>query len=132
MTAFVDTSAFYAVIDADDAKHEVARNVWERLLDGRDTLHTTNYVLIETTALLQSRIGIDGLRTFTADVMPVLAVTWVDEGTHRSACHALLVSSHRALSLVDCVSFEVMRRQGIDRVFCFDNHFAEQGFQVIS
>jgi predicted nucleic acid-binding protein len=131
VTAFVDTSAFYAVIDGDDERHEAARNAWERLLDGRDTLHTTNYVLVETIALLHSRIGMDGLRTFTADVMPILAVTWVDEGTHRSAHHALLVSSRRALSLVDCVSFEVMRRQGIDRVFCFDDHFAEQGFQVI-
>ena len=131
MTAFVDTSALYAVIDADDERHEAARNAWERLLDGRDILHTTNYVLVETIALLQSRIGTDGLRTFMADVTPVLTVTWVDEGTHRSAQHALLLSSRRALSLVDCVSFEVMRRQGIDRVFCFDDHFTEQGFQVI-
>ncbi len=131
MTVFVDTSAFYAVIDADDDRHPTAKHAWEGLLDERDTLHTTNYVLVETIALLQSRIGMEGVRTFTADVMPVLAVMWVDEGTHRWAHHALLISSRRALSLVDCVSFEVMRRQGIDRAFCFDEHFAEQGFQVI-
>ncbi len=131
MTAFIDTSAFYAVIDADDERHRAARGARERLLDGRESLQTTNYVLVETLALLQSRIGMEGVRTFTASVMPILTITWVDEGTHRAAHHALLVSSRRTLSLVDCVSFEVMRRRGIDRAFCFDDAFAEQGFQVI-
>jgi len=35
------------------------------------------------------------------------------------------------LSLVDCVSFEVMRRIGMNRVFCFDPHFEEHGFEVL-
>jgi len=58
-------------------------------------------------------------------------VTWVDEGTHRSAHHALLVAGRRQVSLVDCVSFELMRRLAVDRAFCFDPHFAEQGFEVL-
>ncbi len=131
MSAFIDTSAFYAVLDADDDRHGDARAEWERLLAGGDTLHTTNYVLVETAALLQNRIGFDGLRTLTADVLPVIDVVWIDEGMHRSAWHALLVSSRRNLSLVDCTSFEAMRRLGLDQAFCFDVHFAEQGFQVL-
>ena len=55
----------------------------------------------------------------------------VDEGIHRSAHHALLVSSRRDISLVDCVSFEAIRRLAIDQVFCFDAHFSEQGFYVL-
>jgi predicted nucleic acid-binding protein len=130
VSTYVDTSAFFAVLDADDARHPEARAEWERLLSGDELFHTTNYVLVETSALLQNRIGMDGLRAFTADILPVLSVVWVDEGMHRSALHALLVSSRRDLSMVDCVSFEVMRRLGIDRAFCFDPHFAQQGFHV--
>ena len=44
---------------------------------------------------------------------------------------ALLVVNHRKLSLVDCASFETMRRLGIQKVFTFDRHFADQGFQVL-
>jgi predicted nucleic acid-binding protein len=44
----------------------------------------------------------------------------------------LLVANRRDLSLVDCTSFEVMRRNGLEVVFTFDPHFHEQGFQVIS
>ena len=31
----------------------------------------------------------------------------------------------------DCVSFVAMREQHIDTAFAFDEHFAEQGFQVL-
>ena len=131
MSAFVDTSAIYAVMDADDDRHQAARREWERLLDGRETLHTTNYVLIETMALLQNRIGMEALMTFTTDILPVLTVFWVGEGLHLSAHHALLVSARRNLSLVDCASFEAMRQLGLESAFCFDSHFAEQGFQTV-
>jgi predicted nucleic acid-binding protein len=131
MTAFVDTSAFFAIMDADDKMHAPAKKEWERLLADGASFRTTNYVLVETSALLQSRIGLEGLRAFAADVMPVLDVVWVDEVMHLSAQHALLVASRRDLSLVDCASFETMRRLQIDAAFCFDSHFSQQGFQVL-
>ncbi len=131
MTVFVDTSAFYAVLDANDQMHARAGGEWERLLQSDASLRTTSYVLVETVALLQNRIGMDAVRALSADVLPVLDIVWVDEGMHRMAHHALLVSSRRDVSLVDCASFEVIRRFGIDSVFCFDAHFAEQGFQVV-
>lgn len=131
MSVFVDTSAFFAVLDSDDEMHPKARREWARELNEGELLHTSSYVLVETSALLQRRIGMDGLRTFTTDILPVVNVVWVDDGIHRSAYHALLVSSRRDISLVDCVSFEAIRRFGIDQVFCFDPHFTEQGFQVL-
>ncbi len=70
------------------------------------------------------------VRLFTADIQPVITVTWVDEGIHLSVHHALLVAGRRQVSLVDCVSFELMRRLDVDRAFCFDPHFTEQGFTV--
>lgn len=131
MNVFVDTSGFYAVVDADDEHHAAARAEWVGLLEGRHTLHTTSYILVETLALLQNRIGVECIRAFTADILPLLQVFWVDEGTHRSAHHALLVAARRDLSLVDCVSFEAMRRLHLDYAFCFDEHFSEQGVRVL-
>ena len=34
-------------------------------------------------------------------------------------------------SAVDCVSIEVMRRNGIQTVFAYDEHFRESGFQIL-
>jgi uncharacterized protein len=131
VNVFVDTSAFYAVMDADDEHHGAATAVWVDLLQGEHRLYTTSYVLVETVALLQSRLGMECVRVFSADVQPLLEMYWVDEGTHRSAHHALLVAGRRDLSLVDCVSFEALRRLHLTEAFCFDAHFAEQGVNVL-
>jgi predicted nucleic acid-binding protein len=119
------------VLDADDLLHAAGARAWLRLLEERGGLHSTSYVLVETMALLQRRIGAEGPRTFVAEILPVVQVVWVDEGIHRSAQHALLVASRRDLSLVDCVSFEAMRRLGLTTAFSFDSHFSEQGFQLL-
>ena len=52
------------------------------LRDGQDLL-THNYVLVETSALLQHRLGLAALRTFNEDVAPLLRVDWVAETRHR-------------------------------------------------
>jgi phosphopantetheine--protein transferase-like protein len=56
---------------------------------------------------------------------------WVDAEVHREAVTAMLTAGRRKLSLVDCSSFVLMRRQGIDTVFTFDDHFPEQGFAAV-
>src|SRR3990172_6539311 len=113
MNVFVDTSAFYAVVDADDLNHARAKRTWIELLDQQGVLVCTNYVLVETFALLQHRLGLPAVRAFEADAVPVLQIEWVGEIQHRSAVAALLAASKRNLSLVDCVSFEVMRQSGL-------------------
>ncbi len=131
MSLYLDTSAIYAVIDTQDVMHRPASETWDRLLSDLAPLHASNYIVLETITLLQRRIGLDAVRRFTTDILPIIAVFWVDEDIHRAAHHALLVAGRRQVSLVDCVSFEVMRRLDLDRVFCFDPHFAGQGFTVV-
>lgn len=128
---FVDTSALFAVLDADDAQHPRAKLSWERLLAEDRTLVSTNYVLVETFALVQHRLGMPALRTLQEDVIPVLTVEWIGEGLHDKSVAAVLTSGRRALSLVDCSSFEIMRELGIGAAFAFDAHFSEQGFERI-
>ncbi len=130
MTCFVDTLALYAVLDADDANHPAARQTWAALLEGDETLHCTNYILVETSALIQRRLGMEAVRAFETTFVPLLDVAWMDAAAHRAAISALLITNQRRLSLVDCASFETMRRLGLTRVFAFDPHFAAQGFEV--
>jgi len=91
-------------------------------------LFTSNYVVVETTAVVQHRLGVEAVRAFTGDLLPLVEVEFVDAGVHAAATAALLAAGRRHLSLVDCSSFELMRRAGADPVFGFDRHFSEQGF----
>lgn len=131
MTVYVDTSAFLAVLDADDQNHGRAREVWKRLLGGRNPLISSSYVLVETWALVQNRLGVEAVRSFSDDIFPLLGIIWVGADLHRRGVAALLAASRRNLSLVDCVSFEVMRDLGVKHVFTFDVHFREQGFSCM-
>ena len=131
MTVFVDTSAFFAFIDRADENHTTARETWFRLLREEHVLLTTNYVLLESCALLQSRLGVPALRVFHEDVVPLLQVDWVSEDRHRSGVEAVLAAARKRLSVVDCIAFQTMRAHGAQSVFCFDRHYAEQGFTVI-
>jgi predicted nucleic acid-binding protein len=131
MKCYVDTSAFFALLDADDGNHPAAKSTFIKLLEDEVSLITGNYVLVETIALIQRRIGFDAVRAFQTDMLPLVHVEFTTSEFHRLGMAALLSASRRNLSLVDCVSFEMMRHLGITSAFTFDAHFAEQGFQPV-
>lgn len=131
MPVFVDTSAVYAMLDTNDRQHAVARAGWIALADQNETLITSNYVVVETVSMADRRLGLQAVRVFQTDVAPLLQVFWVEEPLHRRAMAALLAAGDRYLSLVDCVSFEVMREIGLDTAFAFDAHFVRQGFRTV-
>lgn len=126
---FADTSGLYALLDRDDQNHTVAKRCWLRLMDREEPLLTTNYVLVETCALAQRRLGIEAVRVIEGDLSPVLRVEWIGQDTHSLATNALLTARRKTLSLVDCVSFIAMRRTGLQTAFAFDRHFREEGFE---
>ena len=131
-TVFVDTSALYATLDADDAQHAAAALLWNAVLDGMAAGElnaiTHSSVIVETTALVQRRLGMDATRSFLDDIVPLLEIVWVDADLHRQAATALLAAGHRQVSLVDWTSFELMRARAIDRAFAFDADFTHRGF----
>ena len=128
---FVDTSALYAVIDRDDENHPVAKSTWRSLLHEDDILIVTNYVFVETTALVQHRLGMEAVRVLCGDILPALDMHWIGEDEHRHAQNALLAAGRRKVSLVDCSSFQVMRSRMMRIAFTFDPHFRAQGFEVL-
>ncbi len=131
MSVFVDTSAFLAILDADDRHHSHAGQVWSEIVRNSQTVVTSNYLVIETTALLQRRLDKHAVRRFQADILPLVHISWVEQDVHNAGMAAVLASSRRGPGVVDCVSFELMRRLDIWTAFTYDKHFADAGFQVL-
>jgi len=131
LLCYVDTSAFLATLNADDKNHDRAKQQWTELILAEANLVCSDYVLLESLALIQHRIGLVAAKVFHEDIFPLLTIEWVDESTYRAGIASVLTAARRDLSLVDCVSFEVMRRLGIHSAFAFDNHFREQGFACL-
>jgi predicted nucleic acid-binding protein len=129
---FGDTSALFAVLNAGDANHHRARRAFERLRVLEAPLVSTSYVLVETYALIGRRLGLDALGRFRAEFAPLIDVVWIDQKLHEAGLDLLLERRKRLLSLVDAVSFVVMRRAGIVQAFGFDPHFEQEGFSLVA
>ena len=131
MKVFVDSSAILGGLNSADDWHGPATRAWEKLLGETTLLVTTNYVVVESFAVIQGWLGVPAVRSFLEEIVPTLRVEWVDEDTHRVASAALLAAGRRGLSLVDLCSFETMRRLGIRSAFTFDRHFRQYGFETV-
>jgi predicted nucleic acid-binding protein len=127
---FVDTSAFLAILLTEDVNHQRAVECWRTLLEEEQALLTNNYVLVESVVIIQKRLGLSMVRDFHERLLPFVNVEWIDENQHESSIRFVLAANRRQLSLVDCSSFGTMRRLKIEKVFTFDSHFTEQGFEV--
>lgn len=127
----LDTSALYALADAGDSFHEEALRIFDKLAGAGEELLVHNYVIAETAALLEARAGHEASVRFLRDIAEIETV-WVDATLHRDAVSLLNRFKSREISLVDCVSFVVMRQKDIATAFAFDKHFVHQGFKLAS
>jgi uncharacterized protein len=131
MSIFVDSSALFVILDADDLNYPRAKELWSRLLADEEALVSTNYVLVETFALVQRRLGMEALQTLHQEVVPVLSILWIDASLHALASDRLLAAFNRQISLVDWISFGAMQRLRIKMAFAFDHDFRTQGFEIV-
>jgi len=127
-TIFLDISGILAVLDADADEFPAARETWTSWVLQATPFVTSNYVVVETLAVIQRRYGMTAVRALHDELLPLVYITWIDETLHEQAFQQFLVANRRQLSLVDCTSFTLMRALGLRSVFTFDPHFAEQGF----
>jgi predicted nucleic acid-binding protein len=120
---FIDTGAFYALADRADRHHATAVDCYRAHADS-EALVTTDHVAVETWYLLRARLGRPAaMRFWDAILSGVVSVFGV---TARDFVRARRIAAEwpdQTFSLVDCTSFAVIEREGIDRAMAFDEHF---------
>jgi hypothetical protein len=116
---------------ATDDNHARAARAFEGPADRKAPLVTTNYVLVESYALLARRVGIAAVRRFRTSMQPLFDIVWVDAATHESALDLMLERPRSRISLVDAASFVVMHASGIEEAFAYDRHFRTAGFRLV-
>jgi predicted nucleic acid-binding protein len=131
MSAYADTSAFYALLVKNEAAHAPVRAAFAALLESERPIWTTSFVVVETMALLQHRIGLAAARDFDEDILPLVRLRWVNEDLYRRGADRLWRENRRGLSLVDCVGFEFMKFEGLTTAFAVDPHFKQAGFALL-
>lgn len=130
MSVFVDTSALLALVNPADDHHGRATATFAGFEDD-EALVTTNYVVVETVALVQRRLGLATLSTLRHEILGSLDVRWVDRVAHEAAWDGLESEGHRQVSFVDRSSFGFMREANVRTAFAFDDDFNGAGFVVV-
>jgi predicted nucleic acid-binding protein len=130
---FADANFWIALINRNDDLHGAAVAAHAGLTDAR--LVTTDEVMGELLNYYSSR---GELMRFAAIQMVegVRADPRVDVVAQSRATFdgGLKTYGHRMdkeYSLVDCVSFELMRREGITEALTYDHHFEQEGFVAL-
>ena len=130
---FIDTGAFLARYLRDDQHHRSAVSVWEKLGSNRDNCITSNFVLDEMFTLLGRRAG-HGFAVQRAKniyASQALTICRPDREDEIKALQFFSKYADQHVSFTDCISFVLMKRGKINRVFSFDKHFELAGFQAI-
>lgn len=127
---FVDTGAWYAVVDKKDPDHKQA----ETFLKTNETpLLTTNFIFDETVTLLRSRLGFDVAKNFGQNLKnsSLVGIVAVKDEDEERAWQIFLKYKDQDFSFTDCTSFAVMERLKLDTAFSFDSHFEAMKFRVM-
>jgi uncharacterized protein len=121
MSAFVDSSVWFAAAAKRDAQNERAKSILQSI----DQYLTTDLVLIETCQLLKAQFGRgvsevfwERLRDSGVRIEPVVRAD-LDAASEIGARFP-----HESFSFVDRTSFALMDRMGITRAATFDPGFA--------
>ncbi|MEX0879113.1 MAG: PIN domain-containing protein [Thermoanaerobaculia bacterium] len=126
---FLDTSAVVALANRSDERHAEAIALFSSVRDPGE-FATHNYVMVEAFALLHRRLGLRVALRFEEGAS-AFEVVWVDRRLHEAAVRTLARKGTRRSSLVDEISFLVMRERGIDTAFAFDPDFEREGFKTL-
>ena len=79
---FVDTSGFYAILDATDPFHPGARDCFTRARADSWDMVTTSYVVHESWALIQARLGWEAVDAWRDRLVSLCEIIWVDKSLH--------------------------------------------------
>ena len=128
---FLDSVGLLAIWNADDQWNPVAAPVFAMLAARRRRLVTTSYVLLEcgnAAARRTFRNDVTGLRRALLARQALIEPT--SEDIER-AWNAFERREFGTASIVDHVSFVVMRRIGLTEAFTNDAHFRAAGFTAL-
>ena len=130
---FVDTGAWVALADKDDANHKKAVAIYPSLLRNQKGFITSNLVIAETYIVLLNELGHRAAIHFLEKIKasPRILRIYSNDDIERDAEEILRKYDDQDFSYADAVGFVIMRRQKIQKAFCFDKHFTTAGFERV-
>src|SRR5690348_12589546 len=116
---FVDTGALVARVLPRDQHHRASRKGWEALEELDTRLFSSEHVLDEAVSLLSRQAGADYATAWARDHLASKEIEWLSASREdwHEALRWLEKFADQNPSCTDCLSFALMRQQGLRTVF---------------
>ncbi|MBU0611587.1 MAG: PIN domain-containing protein [Armatimonadetes bacterium] len=134
VTVLVDSWAWIAMLDDRDLNHRAALRQYAALRQADTPLVTTNLIVYEAYEHLRREHGLPRALKYIEQVgaaASVLRIAYISREDEGEALEFAVKYHDQDFSLVDCVSFVLMRRRGLQTAFTGDKHFITAGFNII-
>lgn len=129
---FVDSSAFFAILNRSDHHFEDAQRILARAANERRRLITSNFIIAETHALLLTRMNpLTATRFLQETEVSSMVIARAQERDEASARSIIYSYRDKTFSLTDAISFAIMERLEIRLAFTFDRDYSQYGFEAI-
>jgi uncharacterized protein len=127
---FADTSFLVALLVPRDRYHAEA-TYWMESIRGR--IVTTDWVLVELSNFMSRSKSRRRVAGFVRDLQvdPRIDVVPASAAAIESGLNFYERHEDKEWSLTDCMSFQVMRREGIQQSLTADHHFEQAGFEIL-
>jgi uncharacterized protein len=127
---FADTSYFVAFSGPNDRFHARAVELSADLIAG---IVTTEYVLVETGGLLlrpEDRPAyVNLVRDLESD--PSVTIVAASKQLFQAGFDLFAQRTDKGWSLVDCISFVIMKQRRLNEALTTDQHFVQAGFRAL-
>ena len=129
----VDAGYFIALEAADDQNHKAASQHWRKLRKSLPPLATTSYIFDEVVTFFNNRGRHEKAVEIGNSLMQsqLIELIHVNESLFDDAWEYFQKHQDKTYSLTDCLSFVVMKQQGIRTALTFDKHFRQAGFETL-
>lgn len=131
---FIDTGAFISYFLAADQYHEKSCMLWQGIQKKRIRCFTSNFVLDETLTLLGRKANYSFAAEcahviYSSEVFSIMRPQFEEE---LAAIKLFEKYADQKVSFTDCISFILMKKHKLTKVFTFDKHFLIAGFDYFA
>jgi predicted nucleic acid-binding protein len=125
MRVFIDSSAWYALLDTKHQNYEAAKDYFVNLLESSARLYSTITEINQAIFLIKKECGLAAALEFTkvideAALTTNIHISWLTRRLRRNSLKHFFSFKEAEIELRHCIIFEEIRKKKINVIFSFD------------
>jgi uncharacterized protein len=130
---FIDTSFIIALASRKDSNHQTALELSKYIKENQIKLLTSEFIILEMcNSFAKANLKKNAIILVDSIYQdPNIEVLGLSDKYFQSGLELYRKADDKSWSLVDCISFEILREKGFKNVLTTDKHFFQAGFNVL-